>query len=134
MKALTIRQPYAWLIINAGKDVENRSWQTHFRGTFLIHAAKARSREEYDEARRFFDEQVILQLDPNSHIPEIPDMDELEYGGIIGQAQLVDCVTWYYSPWFTGPNGFILKKARALPFMPITGRLGWFDVKLSEAA
>ena len=33
MKALSIRQPWAWAIINAGKDIENRQWPTKFRGS-----------------------------------------------------------------------------------------------------
>ena len=40
MKALSIRQPWAWLIVNGHKDIENRSWPTRFRGPVLIHAAK----------------------------------------------------------------------------------------------
>ncbi len=40
MKALSIRQPWAWLIANGYKDIENRSWRTNFRGEFLIHAGK----------------------------------------------------------------------------------------------
>ncbi len=38
--ALSIRQPWAWLIINGYKDIENRSWPTNYRGTFFIHASK----------------------------------------------------------------------------------------------
>jgi hypothetical protein len=30
--ALSVRQPWAWLIVNGYKDVENRSWTTHYRG------------------------------------------------------------------------------------------------------
>ncbi len=40
MRALTIRQPWAWAIAVAGKDVENRSWQTSHRGLLAIHAGK----------------------------------------------------------------------------------------------
>ena len=40
LKALTIRQPWAWAVIYAGRDVENRRWQTAYRGPLLIHAAK----------------------------------------------------------------------------------------------
>jgi ASCH domain len=40
VKALTIRQPWAWAVVYAGKDVENRRWQTSYRGPLLIHAAK----------------------------------------------------------------------------------------------
>lgn len=38
MKALSILQPWAWLIVEGYKDVENRTWKTGFRGKFLIHA------------------------------------------------------------------------------------------------
>ncbi|MEI3544750.1 MAG: ASCH domain-containing protein [Alphaproteobacteria bacterium] len=37
---LSIRQPWAWLIVNGYKDIENRTWPTHFRGKVLIHAGK----------------------------------------------------------------------------------------------
>src|SRR5437016_10859136 len=40
MKALSVRQPWAWLIVNGHKDIENRSWQTKFRGKLLIHAGQ----------------------------------------------------------------------------------------------
>ena len=32
MKCLSIRQPWAWAIIHAGKDIENRCWPTSYRG------------------------------------------------------------------------------------------------------
>ena len=41
MKAITIKQPWAWAIIFAGKDIENRTWHTHDRGPLLIHAGAA---------------------------------------------------------------------------------------------
>lgn len=37
MKALSILQPWAWLIVNGNKDIENRNWHTRFRGRFLVH-------------------------------------------------------------------------------------------------
>lgn len=40
MKALTVKQPWAGLIIAGGKDIENRTWRTSYRGRVLIHAAK----------------------------------------------------------------------------------------------
>ena len=40
MKALSIKQPWAWLIVNGYKDIENRTWKTNYRGTFLVHASK----------------------------------------------------------------------------------------------
>ena len=38
VKALTIRQPWAWATIYGGKDVENRRWKTAYRGPLLVHA------------------------------------------------------------------------------------------------
>src|SRR5580765_3071606 len=40
MKALSIRQPWAWLIVNGHKPVENRSWPTKYTGKLLIHAGQ----------------------------------------------------------------------------------------------
>jgi hypothetical protein len=42
MKALTIAQPYAELIMRGLKPVENRTWGTNYRGPLLIHAGKSR--------------------------------------------------------------------------------------------
>ena len=48
MLALSIRQPWASLILKAGKDIENRDWPTKFRGRILIHAAKGCTRDEWE--------------------------------------------------------------------------------------
>lgn len=45
MYALTIQQPYASLIIEGKKQVETRSWHTHYRGPLAIHAGKVVDRE-----------------------------------------------------------------------------------------
>lgn len=45
MKALTIRQPWAWAIFTQGKDIENRDWTTRLRGRVAIDAAIAREGE-----------------------------------------------------------------------------------------
>ena len=42
MKAISIQQPWAWAIIHAGMDVENRTWNTHYRGLLAIHAPAKR--------------------------------------------------------------------------------------------
>ena len=45
MKAITIKQPWASLIVAGIKDIENRTWKTSFRGRVLIHAAKTPVKE-----------------------------------------------------------------------------------------
>jgi len=64
MKALTIRQPWAWAIFHAGKDIENRDWPTRLRGRIAIHAAKGMTRDEYESALFFIQERQILEALP----------------------------------------------------------------------
>jgi len=39
VKVIVVRQPWAWLIVNGYKDIENRSWHTRYRGKLLIQAS-----------------------------------------------------------------------------------------------
>ncbi len=118
LPALSIRQPWAWLIIHAGKNIENRCWQTHFRGWFLIHAAKGCTRDEYEDAALF----AALR----GFTDEIPDLKSIERGGIVGMAKLGNCVRGSDSPWFVGEWGFVLDEVRPLHFLPCKGALGFF--------
>lgn len=120
MKALSIRQPWAWLILNAGKDIENRDWPTRFRGRILVHASKGMTRAEYASAygaAMIADQRILM-----------PEFDALERGGIVGSVEIVDCVTESDSPWFFGLHGFVLRDPRQLPFVPMKGQLGFFEV------
>ena len=121
MKALSIRQPWAWLILNAGKDVENRNWPTRLRGRVLIHASKGMSVEEYDAAIAFVRARIAGGV-------EIPAWETLHRGGIVGEIRIADCVSRSASPWFVGRFGFVLRDPRPLPFRPCRGALGFFDV------
>lgn len=127
MKAISVRQPWAWLIIHAGKDIENREWTTSFRGRVLIHAAKGMTRAEWEDA-----------IDTAQHAGVSLDalrdgcqFDQLQRGGIIGAVDIVDCVQDSESPWFFGTHGFVLRSPAAVPFTPWKGQLGFFDVPLS---
>jgi len=117
MKALSIRQPYAWAIVQGHKPVENRTWWTTFRGPVLIHAGKT-----IDEAG-CLDVAAILQI-THFTVRQYANLT----GGIVGIATIVDCVEKFDSPWFSGPFGFVLKDARPLPFLTMCGQLGFFDV------
>lgn len=132
MKALSIRQPWAWLILNAGKDIENRDWPTLLRGRILIHASKVMTRNEYEDALM-----TAKSISLDHPFPEgltLPAPEELHRGGIVGSVEIVDCVQESASPWFFGEFGFVLKEARSLPFYPYKGALGFFDVSLPIAA
>lgn len=113
--ALSIRQPWADAIIWHGKDVENRDWRTDFRGPVCIHAAKAWGRAEKGDLD-FIERTTGTRL-------EVP---QPLLGGIIGVAEIVDCVEESESKWFFGRFGFVLRNARDVPFIPVKGALGFF--------
>ncbi|TAN06774.1 MAG: hypothetical protein EPN36_03325 [Rhodanobacteraceae bacterium] len=134
MKALSILQPWAWLILRpdvtdpvardalrAGgliKPVENRRWATRFRGPLLIHAGKKWGREQREDLA------FVRARFPEIELPEVFDL-----GGLVGSATVVDCVSDMDSPWFFGPFGFVLANQTALPRMiPYKGALGFFEV------
>ena len=94
MIALSIRQPWAWLIVHAGKDIENRTWPTRFRGRVLVHASKGMTHAEYEAAC----DHLWLHGGPAI---EPPDFHALERGGIVGSVELVDCVRGSASPWLS---------------------------------
>jgi hypothetical protein len=117
-KAISIRQPWAWLIINAGKDIENRDWCTGLRGRVLVHAAKGMIHDEYDDA---------ACTAARAGVKNIPPFIDLELGGFIGSVEIVDCVKASDSRWFFGKYGFVLRNPQPMPFMPWRGALGFFD-------
>lgn len=122
LPALSIRQPWAWAILHAGKDVENRNWPTRFRGRFLIHASKGCTRDEYLDACAFM-AGFFGGL-------EVPPLDTLPRGGIVGVANLGACVDESDSDWFVGEWGFELNDVQELPFTPCRGMLGFFKPEI----
>jgi len=125
MKALSIMQPWAWLVAAGHKDIENRDWRPanpglRFRGRFLIHAGK-RMDPAFDGGEGDIDWRA-LPFDPQFDLPEY-----LDFGGIVGEAEVVDVVSASPSPWFFGPLGLVIRNARLLPFQACRGALGFFD-------
>ena len=115
MKALSIQQPWAWAIIHAGKDIENRTWKTHHRGVVAIHASG--------------------KVQRNAKLPrrsKKPQSDELLCGALIGVVEIVDVVTNHRSKWFGGPCGFVLANPRPLAqAIPCKGKLGLWELPRS---
>jgi len=69
VRAISVRQPFAWAIIHAGKDVENRSpnarrqFQAAVGERVLIHASKGMTADVYEHAR-------ILRAPPSLFGPD----------------------------------------------------------------
>ena len=72
MKVLTVKEPWASLIINGYKMYEFRSWKTSYRGKILIHAGKSIEKNNLD-----------LFNDYNL---------DYSFGYIIGEVELEDCI------------------------------------------
>ena len=118
MRALSIRQPWAWLVVSGHKDVENRTWATRFRGRVYVHAGKL------PMAAGSFPEQEEYVRRAGIWIPE-----DLPMGAIVGEAEIVDCVAASESPWFCGPYGWVVAGAALYERpIPYRGKLGFFRV------
>lgn len=124
MKAISIRQPWAWLIVNGHKDIENRSWRTKYRGEVLIHASQGVKTIEYIRASTLANRLGIT----------LPEIDDFDTGGIIGMATIIDCVEQSESPWFFGEKGFVLADASPLEFIQMKGKLSFFETGIEPAA
>lgn len=123
VKALSIRQPWAELIVRGDKKIEIRSWNTNFRGYFLMHTSK---KIEEDAAKNF-----------GLHAKE------LDIGAIVGYANLADVVVYKGSEEFLKDNklhlslkerekypvyGFVLDNVRRIKPVKYKGQLGFFNV------
>jgi ASCH domain len=113
MKILSIKQPWASLIVHGLKDIENRTWRTNYRGPLLVHAS-LRSDD-------------ITAADLVRYYGAFPPSDQPR-GGIVGIVDIVDCVRPYSSRWYApGCWGFVLANARPLPFVRWKGALSLRD-------
>ena len=117
MKVLSLKQPYAELVVSGRKTIEVRKWNTKFRGRFLVHASRI----------------------PDSKAMKRFGFKELPTGCIIGEATLIDVK--HYSndnelkkdsskhlangDW--GDYGFILKDAKRIKPIPARGNLNFWE-------
>ncbi len=124
MKALSIKQPWAELISQGIKTIEIRSWNTKYRGYFLIHASKK----------------------PDMNVKDLFNFDlkKLLSGYILGYVKLLDVVTYNSEDEFLRDKdkhlsingnvkypvyGFILNDANLIKPIKYKGRLGFFEVQ-----
>ncbi len=117
MKVLSLKQPFAELVVSGRKTIELRNWNTKFRGKFFIHAS----------------------LKPDKEAMEKFGFKELPFGEIIGEATLVDVKEYKNemrhladknkhlanSSW--GKYGFILENAKRINPIKAKGKLGFWD-------
>lgn len=118
-RVLSVHPPWAWSIIFAGKDVENRSWETPYRGPVLIHASSHRaSAGELPMIRS------EIAASSGMALASIPT--DFPRSAIIGIVDLVDIVERARSKWaFAGELHWIVRNPRALetPVQDVSGKL-----------
>ncbi|MEK6917580.1 MAG: ASCH domain-containing protein [Nanoarchaeota archaeon] len=118
MKALSIKQPFAELILEGKKKIELRKWNTNFRGEFLIHASKTP------------DEKVMKEF----------NFADLPCGAIVGKVNLVGVKHYknelehkadndkHLASSFWGDFGFILESPKRLEKpIPAKGNLNFWE-------
>ncbi|OPY74737.1 MAG: ASCH domain protein [Syntrophorhabdus sp. PtaU1.Bin058] len=127
MIALSIQQPWAWLIIKGEKLIENRYWPTRYSGHLAIHASKK------------FDEDGYRWVKENFPSLKMPKPTEFVTGAIIGIVHMTGCIDYSstpdprsISPWFFGPYGFVFRDPVELERpIPYRGMPGFFEVNIN---
>ena len=110
-----MKQPWAWAIIHAGKNIENRSRRTRLKETIAIHAPL----QPDQDWKEWYPPRAL----------KVPSPDLWEYGAIIGFVDLVGCVEEHRSKWFQGPFGYVLHNPRPLRRpVPCKGARGFWPV------
>ena len=101
MKAISIKQPWAYLIAAGIKDIENRTWkcpQKYIGQRILIHAS-AKQCELKGLLTVPQQEYLIIKI-PN----EMPLQNNIVNGAIIGSVEIADCVVNHTSIWAEKTN------------------------------
>ena len=127
MKALGVRQPWAWVIIRAGKDIENRTWVTNYLGALAIHAGKTCTVGDWEDGVW-----LIKQLAGKNPPPQ--ESPRLGRGAVIGIVELVDRTPAAHADGWGGQNPSVfhwhLRNPRPCKPAVVRGSLGLFEVKL----
>lgn len=125
LKALSVRQPWAWAIFQ-GKDIENRNWATNYRGLVVIHAAKTFVRRDVDDAAVFCAQMGL----------SVPFREDLVWGAALGIVEIVDCQHSRERQGWGLPFQYHWKLSNPQLFInpiPMKGTLGLFDSGIDKA-
>lgn len=129
-KVLSVRQPYASLLVSGEKDVENRSRKTNYRGTVLIHAS-ARMHDVVEKLSGYLQDGVPL-IGIEKDIMREADYAESydRMSAILGSVDIVDCVQNHPSEWAEkGQWHWVCANAKKFehPIRNVKGKLGIWE-------
>lgn len=119
--ALSIRQPWCWATVHAGKRLENRNWYNDnadldVRGPICLRAGTNMTQEEYHQGAAFMASLGIT----------CPPAAELQRGGIIGTARVIGVTAKSEDPWFVGRIALVLDQVKPVEFIGCVGDTGFF--------
>lgn len=149
-RAISLTQPWPWIILNLGKRVENRSRNIgNYRGPLLLHAAKRMTADEYRSAVTF-----VAHWIGGESAQRIPAFDSpaLVRSAIVGRCVVVNqCApgaVWQaqrelsgmhcsgqHEPanwagdmdlWYMGQHGYVLENVERTSIVPCSGALGFW--------
>lgn len=120
--ALSIRQPWAWLIVHGHKYIENRASSTPFLAQVPVHAGLTMTLAYYEQIT---EEQGNADMLP---VGRLPSYEDLQRGALVGWTRVLDCREHNTSKWKQeGSCGFVLRDSRPTPFVPWRGHLNFFN-------
>ena len=119
MKAISIKQPWASLIVEGIKPIENRTMLWKHRGPLAIHASKA-----------FDPHWPVWLLGVDDRVSGIIENSDQLTGGIIGSVNMVDCVSTHSSEFFFGPFGYVLEDPKKCDLIMWPGKQGVMNINL----
>lgn len=122
-RVLSVRQPWAWLLVNGYKNVENRTWTTNYRGEIYIHAG-----QKWDSDAKYWLYRYFPEL--AKKVYDLKEKGEIKTGGIVGKVNLDRLITNSSRPWANKACWhWEVSNAQALPFIPCKGRLSLYTYK-----
>lgn len=126
MKAITLHQPFAGLIVYGPKRIENRTWRPHYLSIgarLAIHAGMTNAAvSEKVEAHIY----KVKPTDMKAAFTNGAILGDAEFAGVAHHA---DQLPEDQREWFIGPIAWILRDVRALPFpIPCKGAQGLWDI------
>lgn len=129
VRALSFRQPWAWIVVYLNKDLENRSKHMHTREPFFIHASKEMTKSYYYDAIDFSKKQGAN----TDLIPSYEKMKETLCGGIVGSTRIIDVIPKTPQPtrkWhMVNQWGHILADTKPIEFYPCGGNQGFWEAE-----
>ncbi|BAQ63952.1 ASCH domain-containing protein [Geminocystis sp. NIES-3709] len=117
MKVITIHQPWAWAIAEGFKTVENRTWQTNYRGLLAIHAGKSKKSLKY--------------LDTVKELTGVEN-PKLRFGEIIAVVNLTNITIFTHTEWekwaVKGQYHWLLRNPVKVEPIKINGQMGLWEL------